>query len=195
MFILWKNVYWDQKWKSRVNAKEKKKQRKNQWTATWPWLGCSNGNLKIYKYQIENISISNFNPASNWSKIFFEHRHSFSMFVIRISKFVHRSLVRGRHDAKSFVLLDSEVEEMHVKGSGPGGSKQATTCSCVILKHLPTGNCTVLNHNQNIYNNFNYENMPGSTSFAVQFRGSSKFMITYFCEIDIKVVIFPICLF
>lgn len=36
-------------------------------------------------------------------------------------------------------LQEQDLEEQHVKGSGPGGSKISTTCSCVVLKHLPSG--------------------------------------------------------
>ncbi|XP_050304652.1 mitochondrial translation release factor in rescue [Anthonomus grandis grandis] len=36
-------------------------------------------------------------------------------------------------------LNDKEIEEQNIKGSGPGGSKIATTCSCLLLKHIPTG--------------------------------------------------------
>lgn len=36
-------------------------------------------------------------------------------------------------------LKEQDLEEQHVKGSGPGGSKISTTCSCVVLKHLPSG--------------------------------------------------------
>ncbi|XP_030759369.1 probable peptide chain release factor C12orf65, mitochondrial isoform X2 [Sitophilus oryzae] len=37
------------------------------------------------------------------------------------------------------VLNDNDLEEQHVRGSGPGGSKISTTSSCVVLKHVPTG--------------------------------------------------------
>lgn len=36
-------------------------------------------------------------------------------------------------------LLDKDIEEMHVRGSGPGGQKINKTANCVVLKHLPTG--------------------------------------------------------
>ena len=37
------------------------------------------------------------------------------------------------------VVLDSEIEESFLKGSGPGGQKINKTSSAVQLKHLPTG--------------------------------------------------------
>lgn len=37
------------------------------------------------------------------------------------------------------VLNENELEEQHVRGSGPGGQSVAKTSNCVILKHLPTG--------------------------------------------------------
>ena len=36
-------------------------------------------------------------------------------------------------------LNDSDIEETHIKGSGPGGQKVNKTSSCVQLKHRPTG--------------------------------------------------------
>lgn len=37
------------------------------------------------------------------------------------------------------IILDSEIEENFLKGSGPGGQKINKTSSAVQLKHLPTG--------------------------------------------------------
>ncbi|KAK9892893.1 hypothetical protein WA026_022575 [Henosepilachna vigintioctopunctata] len=37
------------------------------------------------------------------------------------------------------VLIDEELEEKFVRGSGPGGQKINKTASAVFLKHLPTG--------------------------------------------------------
>ncbi|XP_060529608.1 mitochondrial translation release factor in rescue [Cylas formicarius] len=36
-------------------------------------------------------------------------------------------------------LEQKDLEEQHIKGSGPGGSKIASTYNCVLLKHIPTG--------------------------------------------------------
>lgn len=36
-------------------------------------------------------------------------------------------------------LNDEDLEEMFVKGHGPGGSAVNTTSNCVVLKHKPTG--------------------------------------------------------
>jgi len=37
------------------------------------------------------------------------------------------------------VLLESDLEESFIKGSGPGGQKINKTSNCVQLKHKPTG--------------------------------------------------------
>ena len=37
------------------------------------------------------------------------------------------------------VLLESDLEESFIKGSGPGGQKINKTSNCVQLKHTPTG--------------------------------------------------------
>ena len=36
-------------------------------------------------------------------------------------------------------LIESELEERFIRGSGPGGQKINKTSNCVMLKHLPTG--------------------------------------------------------
>ncbi|KAF2223248.1 peptide chain release factor class I/class II, partial [Elsinoe ampelina] len=36
-------------------------------------------------------------------------------------------------------LLDSEISETFIKGTGPGGQVINKTSSCVQIKHLPTG--------------------------------------------------------
>ncbi|CAH1972919.1 unnamed protein product [Acanthoscelides obtectus] len=36
-------------------------------------------------------------------------------------------------------LLEKDLEETYVRGSGPGGQKINKTSSCVVLKHLPSG--------------------------------------------------------
>ncbi|XP_055375652.1 mitochondrial translation release factor in rescue [Condylostylus longicornis] len=35
-------------------------------------------------------------------------------------------------------LIESELEEMHVRGSGPGGQAVNKTSNAVVLKHIPT---------------------------------------------------------
>ncbi|XP_014880861.1 N-lysine methyltransferase SETD8-like [Poecilia latipinna] len=37
------------------------------------------------------------------------------------------------------VLLEEELEEQFVRGSGPGGQATNKTSNCVVLKHIPTG--------------------------------------------------------
>lgn len=36
-------------------------------------------------------------------------------------------------------LIDNELEEQFVKGSGPGGQAVNKTVNCVVLTHKPTG--------------------------------------------------------
>lgn len=38
------------------------------------------------------------------------------------------------------VILETDLEEQFVRGSGPGGSNTNKNSNCVVLKHLPTGN-------------------------------------------------------
>ena len=37
------------------------------------------------------------------------------------------------------LLIESEIEESFIKGSGPGGQSVNKSSNCVQLKHLPTG--------------------------------------------------------
>lgn len=37
------------------------------------------------------------------------------------------------------VLKDEEIDEQHVRGSGPGGQSVNKTANAVVLRHLPTG--------------------------------------------------------
>lgn len=37
------------------------------------------------------------------------------------------------------ILNENDLEEMFVKGSGPGGSAVNKNSNCVVLKHIPTG--------------------------------------------------------
>ena len=36
-------------------------------------------------------------------------------------------------------LVDSELEESFIRGTGPGGQNVNKLANCVLLKHLPTG--------------------------------------------------------
>lgn len=48
--------------------------------------------------------------------------------------------VKGTIDRSRVPALnDEDLEEMFVKGHGPGGSAVNTTSNCVVLKHKPTG--------------------------------------------------------
>lgn len=51
-------------------------------------------------------------------------------------------------------LLESDLEEQFIRGSGPGGSNVNKNSNCVSLKHLPTGN-HICNFQINIYTNIN----------------------------------------
>lgn len=37
------------------------------------------------------------------------------------------------------VILEKDLQEQFVRGSGPGGQKTNKTSNCVVLKHIPTG--------------------------------------------------------
>lgn len=37
------------------------------------------------------------------------------------------------------VIIEEDLEERFVRGSGPGGQKTNKTANCVVLKHMPTG--------------------------------------------------------
>lgn len=37
-------------------------------------------------------------------------------------------------------LIEEDLEEAFVRGSGPGGQSVNKTANCVVLKHKPTGN-------------------------------------------------------
>ncbi|XP_075325155.1 mitochondrial translation release factor in rescue isoform X2 [Odontesthes bonariensis] len=46
----------------------------------------------------------------------------------------------GKKDLVDFpVLIEDELEEQFVRGSGPGGQATNKTSNCVVLKHIPTG--------------------------------------------------------
>ena len=46
---------------------------------------------------------------------------------------------KNRKDFKYPALLEEELEETFVRGSGPGGQSTNKTNNCVVVKHLPTG--------------------------------------------------------
>ena len=63
-------------------------------------------------------------------------------FVARKSSFRdHQHCLRRRkHDKPDYPPVDEdELEEMFVRGSGPGGQSVNKTSNCVVMKHLPTG--------------------------------------------------------
>lgn len=49
-------------------------------------------------------------------------------------------LAAGKKDLIDLpVLIEDELEEQFVRGSGPGGQATNKTSNCVVLKHIPTG--------------------------------------------------------
>lgn len=51
-----------------------------------------------------------------------------------------RVLAAGKKDLMNLpVLVEDELEEQFVRGSGPGGQATNKTSNCVVLKHIPTG--------------------------------------------------------
>ena len=44
-----------------------------------------------------------------------------------------------KHRMRALEILESDLEEKFIIGSGRGGQKIQKTASCVFLKHLPTG--------------------------------------------------------
>ncbi|CAI5650248.1 unnamed protein product [Oreochromis niloticus] len=49
-------------------------------------------------------------------------------------------LAAGKKDLIDLpVLVEDELEEQFVRGSGPGGQATNKTSNCVVLKHIPTG--------------------------------------------------------
>uniref|UniRef100_A0A3Q0QUW9 Mitochondrial translation release factor in rescue n=1 Tax=Amphilophus citrinellus TaxID=61819 RepID=A0A3Q0QUW9_AMPCI len=49
-------------------------------------------------------------------------------------------LAAGKKDLINLpVLVEDELEEQFVRGSGPGGQATNKTSNCVVLKHIPTG--------------------------------------------------------
>lgn len=59
-------------------------------------------------------------------------------------------LAAGKNDLTDFPeLVEDELEEQFVRGSGPGGQATNKTSNCVVLKHIPTG--IVVKVNLNLY--------------------------------------------
>lgn len=44
-----------------------------------------------------------------------------------------------KHQIDLPVVLEEELEEQFVRGSGPGGQATNKTSNCVVLKHIPSG--------------------------------------------------------
>ncbi|XP_064646356.1 mitochondrial translation release factor in rescue-like [Lineus longissimus] len=50
-------------------------------------------------------------------------------------------------------LNEADLEEMFVRGSGPGGQSVNRTANCVVLKHLPTGIVIKCHETRSLYDN------------------------------------------
>ncbi|KAJ8981668.1 hypothetical protein NQ317_017289 [Molorchus minor] len=62
-------------------------------------------------------------------------------FIVKLPlcNYVYKRFKHNIDFTKVPILLEKDFEEMHVRGSGPGGQKVNKTSNCVVLKHLPTG--------------------------------------------------------
>ena len=53
---------------------------------------------------------------------------------------IQHTSTRWKHDKPDYPPIhETELEEMYIKGSGPGGQSVNKTSNCVVLKHIPTG--------------------------------------------------------
>ncbi|XP_065173717.1 mitochondrial translation release factor in rescue [Atheta coriaria] len=63
--------------------------------------------------------------------------------VKHINIFINNTYICYKHTnidySKVPILRESELDEQHVRGAGPGGQATNKTSNCVVLKHLPTG--------------------------------------------------------
>lgn len=50
-------------------------------------------------------------------------------------------------------LQENDLEEQHVKGSGPGGQATNKTCNAVVLKHKPTGLIVKCHETRSLFQN------------------------------------------
>jgi len=57
----------------------------------------------------------------------------------RGSFMMHTVRLKHSDDFEYPPLDENELEEMNVRGHGPGGQAVNKTNNCVVLKHLPTG--------------------------------------------------------
>ena len=65
-------------------------------------------------------------------------------------------LVRGKKtfdNSRVPTLLNDDLEEEYVRGSGPGGSNVNKTSNAVVLKHKPTGLVIKCNQTRSLYKN------------------------------------------
>lgn len=57
------------------------------------------------------------------------------------------SLIRFKHIidySRVPIILEDDLDERFVRGSGPGGQKVNKTANCVVLKHIPSGKDLVI---------------------------------------------------
>lgn len=69
--------------------------------------------------------------------------YNYSHCQVLLNNNINGSKYRFKHTYPD--LIESELEEQFVKGSGPGGQAVNKTSNCVVLKHLPTG-IVIKNH-------------------------------------------------
>lgn len=84
-------------------------------------------------------AISSFSRASKCFRA--HHLLTKDSFKVNLDAF-HPLSVRNqrfKHTHPYPPLVEDELEEQFVKGSGPGGQSVNKTSNCVVLKHLPTG--------------------------------------------------------
>lgn len=65
----------------------------------------------------------------------------FSLVIYNSTKTIS-NLRRFKHlidYSRAPVILEGDLEERFVRGSGPGGQNVNKTANCVVLKHIPSG--------------------------------------------------------
>ncbi|XP_047447948.1 mitochondrial translation release factor in rescue [Mugil cephalus] len=74
------------------------------------------------------------------SRLIWRGPSSISPLLRRVPAGLSSVLAVGKKDLIDLpVLIEDELEEQFVRGSGPGGQATNKTSNCVVLKHIPTG--------------------------------------------------------
>lgn len=96
----------------------------------------------IYKFPIERLTRRHILSRSSecFQSIFTERKFqtstSLSVFPVRLTQ---TRLKHSDIDPALPQLKEEDLEETHVRGTGPGGQSVNKTTNCVVLKHKPTG--------------------------------------------------------